>query len=102
MVYLSVCASQRQSLTEVAVLDLSRGSRACVSFDGCVRRLAVHGARLAAALPGRVVIHEAAEPAKLAAGGLAYRPIATLPRPLDCNLLMLTAQRLVLCQVLSE
>lgn len=87
-------------MTAVAVQNVATGGRALVECGAHVRKIAVYARRLAVQLPRRVLVYGL--PADAAPGGLSFHVIADIGRHLDCNLMMVAAHHLILCQVSTQ
>lgn len=99
----------RDGLTEVVVQHLITDGRARIKCKDYVRKLAVYRNRLAVQLSDRIVIYELIDEPSATSGRdstaeptamdprLAYRVKDKIQQTLECNLLVVTSNHLVLC-----
>ncbi|KAG8240368.1 hypothetical protein J437_LFUL002509, partial [Ladona fulva] len=85
----------RENMTDVIIQHLLTEQKVRIKCRDLVKKIAIYKHRLAVQLPERVVIYE------LYAGdtsGMHYRVKDKINKKLDCNLLVVCADHLVLCQ----
>jgi intraflagellar transport protein 122 len=100
----------RDNMTDVVVQHLVTEARARIKCKDYVKKIAVYRDRLAVQLPDRITIYELLQDALPAApaGGagapaspehsMHYRVKDRIHAQLDCNLLVVTARNVILCQ----
>lgn len=84
-------------MTGVVVQNLATGGHAAIQCEAPVLRIAVYVRRLAVQLKGQILIYGL--PADAATSDLSLHVIARIERSLECNLMMVAAHHLILCQV---
>ncbi len=84
-------------MTGVAVQNMATGGRTAIRCGAHVLKIAVYERRLAVQLRARVLVYGL--PADAALRDLGMHVIARVERAFDCNLLMVAAHHLILCQV---
>lgn len=89
--------SCREHMTDVVVQDLTTQEQLRINCKDYVKKLAVYKARLAIQLPQQIVVYELQSGADISA--MQYKPVAVIQQALECNLLVVTALHLILCQV---
>ena len=86
-------------MTDVVIQHLTTEQKVRIKCRDYVRKLAIYRDTLAVQLPQRVIIYEL-EPGA-AADDMHYRVATRIMQQLDCNLLVVTAKHITLCQVSS-
>jgi intraflagellar transport protein 122 len=84
----------RENMTDVVIQHLSTDQRARIKCRDYVKKIAVYRDRLAVQLPDRVIIYELFHDD---ATDMHYRIKEKLHKKLDCNLLVVTSQHIILC-----
>ncbi|KAJ3332247.1 hypothetical protein HDU76_000838 [Blyttiomyces sp. JEL0837] len=84
----------RENMTDVVIQHLSTDQRARIKCRDYVKKIAVFKDRLAVQLPDRVIIYELFHDD---ATDMHYRIKEKLQKKLDCNLLVVTSQHIILC-----
>ncbi|KAI9197284.1 WD40-repeat-containing domain protein [Polychytrium aggregatum] len=84
----------RENMTDVVIQHLSTEQRARIKCRDFVKKIAVYKDRLAVQLPDRVIIYEVFHDD---ATDMHYRIKEKLQKKLDCNLLVVTSQHIILC-----
>ncbi|KAI9343877.1 WD40-repeat-containing domain protein [Zopfochytrium polystomum] len=84
----------RENMTDVVIQHLSTDQRARIKCRDYVKKIAVYKDRLAVQLPDRVIIYELFHDD---ATDMHYRIREKLQKKLDCNLLVVTSQHIILC-----
>ncbi|KAJ3276500.1 hypothetical protein HK104_003648, partial [Borealophlyctis nickersoniae] len=84
----------RENMTDVVIQHLTTDQRARIKCRDYVKKIAVYRDRLAVQLPDRVIIYELFHDD---ATDMHYRIKEKLQKKLDCNLLVVTAQHIILC-----
>lgn len=84
-------------MTDVVVQHLITNQDIRIQCKDYVKKLAVYKGCLAVQLPKQITIYQL----KLGADAddMLYTPVAVIEQELECNLLVVTAQHLTLCQV---
>ncbi|BDA44995.1 Intraflagellar transport protein 122 homolog [Coccomyxa sp. Obi] len=90
------CYAFREAMTGVVVQNMATGGHAAIQCGAPVLKIAVYVRRLAVQLQGKILIYGL--PADAAAGDLSLHVIARIERCLECNLMMIAAHHLILCQ----
>ncbi|KAJ1568699.1 hypothetical protein HK405_014907, partial [Cladochytrium tenue] len=85
----------RENLTDVVIQHLSTDQRARIKCRDYVKKIAVYKDRLAVQLPDRVIIYELYHDD---ATDMHYRIREKMHKKLECNLLVVTSQHIILCQ----
>jgi intraflagellar transport protein 122 len=85
----------REGMTDVVVQHLVTDDRTRIKCKDLVKKIAIYKDRLAIQLSDRVVLYELIEDGSSAVN---YRPRNKLALQLECSLLVVTSQHLVLCQ----
>ncbi|KAG7202395.1 hypothetical protein KM043_018711, partial [Ampulex compressa] len=83
----------RKNMTDVIIHHLVTNQKVRIKCKDLVCRIAIYRGKLAVQLPERVIIYEPSSSAE----GMHYRVCEKLNQPLNCNLLVVTANNLVLC-----
>ena len=86
-------------MTDVVIQHLTTEQKVRIKCRDYVRKLAIYRDTLAVQLPQRVIIYEL-EPGA-AADEMHYKVATRIMQQLDCNLLVVTAKHITLCQVSS-
>ncbi|KAL5037642.1 hypothetical protein RTP6_005043 [Batrachochytrium dendrobatidis] len=84
----------RHNLTDVVVQHLSTDQKARIKCCDYVKKISVYKDRLAVQLPDRIIIYELFHDD---AGNMHYRIKEKLQKNLECNLLVVTSQAIILC-----
>ncbi|RKO92638.1 WD40-repeat-containing domain protein [Blyttiomyces helicus] len=84
----------RENMTDVVIQHLITDQRARIKCRDYVKKIAVYKDRLAVQLPDRVIIYELFHDD---ATDMHYRIKEKLQKKLDCNLLVVTSQHIILC-----
>ncbi|KAJ3215015.1 hypothetical protein HDU67_000968 [Dinochytrium kinnereticum] len=84
----------RENMTDVVIQHLSTDQRARIKCRDYVKKIAVFKDRLAVQLPDRVIIYELFHDD---ATDMHYRIKEKLQKKLECNLLVVTSQHIILC-----
>lgn len=84
-------------MTDVVVQNLTTDEQLRIQCNDYVKKLAVYKQRLAIQLPQQITAYELQSGAN--GGGMQYKPVAIIQQALECNLLVVTAVHLILCQV---
>ena len=84
-------------MTDVVIQHLTTEQKVRIKCRDYVRKLAIYRDTLAVQLPQRVIIYEL-EPGA-AADDMHYKVATRIMQQLDCNLLVVTAKHITLCQV---
>ncbi|KAJ3016424.1 hypothetical protein HKX48_004032 [Thoreauomyces humboldtii] len=84
----------RENMTDVVIQHLSSNQRARIKCRDYVKKIAVHKDRLAVQLPEKVIIYELFHDD---ASDMHYRIKEKIQKKLECNLLVVTAQHIILC-----
>ena len=87
-------------MTDVVIQHLTTEQKVRIKCRDYVRKLAIYRDTLAVQLPQRVIIYEL-EPGA-AADEMHYKVATRIMQQLDCNLLVVTAKHITLCQVALE
>ncbi|KAJ3025722.1 UNVERIFIED_CONTAM: hypothetical protein HDU68_006772 [Siphonaria sp. JEL0065] len=84
----------RENMTDVVIQHLVTDQRARIKCRDYVKKIAVYKDRLAVQLPDRIIVYELFhdEPTDM-----HYRIKEKLQKKLDCNLLVVTSQHIILC-----
>ena len=84
-------------MTDVVIQHLTTEQKVRIKCNDYVKKLAVYKDCLAIQLPKRITVYQ------LTAGAdttdMRYKPLAVIEQELECNLLVVTAHHLTLCQV---
>ena len=84
-------------MTDVVIQHLTTEQKVRIKCNDYVKKLAVYKDCLAIQLPKRITVYQ------LNAGAdttdMRYKPLAVIEQELECNLLVVTAHHLTLCQV---
>lgn len=83
----------RENMTDVIIQHLVTNQKVRIKCKDRVCRIAVYRDRLAVQLPERVIIYEPSGSSE----GMHYRIREKLSQTLECNLLVITSNNLVLC-----
>ncbi|KAI8615618.1 hypothetical protein BC830DRAFT_282435 [Chytriomyces sp. MP71] len=84
----------RENMTDVVIQHLSTDQRARIKCRDYVKKIAVYKDRLAVQLPDRIIIYELFHDD---ATDMHYRIKEKLQKRLECNLLVVTSQHIILC-----
>ncbi|KAI8925767.1 hypothetical protein BC831DRAFT_459392 [Entophlyctis helioformis] len=84
----------RQNMTDVVIQHLTTDQRARIKCRDYVKKISIYKDRLAVQLPDRIIIYELFHDD---AGDMHYRIKEKLQKNLDCNLLVVTSQHIILC-----
>ncbi|KAL2917328.1 hypothetical protein HK105_202992 [Polyrhizophydium stewartii] len=84
----------RQNMTDVVIQHLITDQRARIKCRDYVKKISVYKDRLAVQLPDRIIIYELFHDD---AGDMHYRIKEKLQKNLECNLLVVTSQNIILC-----
>ncbi|KAJ3038043.1 hypothetical protein HK097_003308, partial [Rhizophlyctis rosea] len=84
----------RENMTDVVIQHLTTDQRARIKCRDYIKKIALYRDRLAVQLPDRVIIYELFHDD---ATDMHYRIKEKLQKKLDCNLLVVTAQHIILC-----
>ena len=84
-------------MTDVVVQHLTTEQKVRIECKDYVKKLAVYKGCLAVQLPKQIIVYQLKEGAD--ANNMLYTPMAVIEQELECNLLVVTAQHLTLCQV---
>ncbi|KAJ3255478.1 hypothetical protein HDU77_003673 [Chytriomyces hyalinus] len=84
----------RENMTDVVIQHLSTDQRARIKCRDYVKKIAVYKDRLAVQLPDRVIIYELHRDDPT---DMHYRIKEKLQKKLECNLLVVTSQHIILC-----
>ena len=87
-------------MTRVAVQDIATGAQATVDCGALVHKVAVYSRRLAVQLSSQLLVY--AVPPEYPPGDVSLHMYARINACLPCNLLLVTAHHLLLCQVLES
>ena len=93
----ALVSCRRENMTDVVIQHLTTEQKVRIKCRDYVRKLAIYRDTLAVQLPQRVIIYEL-EPGA-AAGDMHYKVATRIMQQLDCNLLVVTAKHITLCQV---
>ncbi len=85
------------AMARVVVQNIATGGTTAIECGAPVLRIAVYVRRLAVQLPGSILVYGL--PADAAPSDLSLHVIARIERCLECNLMMIAAHHLILCQV---
>ncbi|KAJ1568295.1 hypothetical protein HK405_002985 [Cladochytrium tenue] len=85
----------RENMTDVVIQHLSTDQRARIKCRDYVKKIAVYKDRLAVQLPDRVIVYELFHDD---ATDMHYRIREKMHKKLECNLLVVTSQHIILCQ----
>ncbi|XP_074101716.1 intraflagellar transport protein Oseg1 [Cotesia typhae] len=83
----------RENMTDVIIQHLISNQKVRIKCKDLINKIAVYRDKLAVQLPERVVIYEPSG----TADGMHYRIQEKLPKTINCNLLVVTSNNLVLC-----
>lgn len=84
-------------MTDVVVQHLTTEQKIRIECKDYVKKLAIYRGCLAVQLPKQIIIYQLKPEAD--ANDMTYMPVAVIEQELECNLLVVTAQHLTLCQV---
>ncbi|KAJ3071027.1 hypothetical protein HDU98_005913 [Podochytrium sp. JEL0797] len=84
----------RENMTDVVIQHLATDQRARIKCRDYVKKIALYKDRLAVQLPDRIIIYELFHDD---ATDMHYRIKEKLQKKLDCNLLVVTSQHIILC-----
>lgn len=84
-------------MTDVVVQHLTTEQEVRIECKDYVKKLAIYKGCLAVQLPKQITIYQLKPGAD--ANDMLYTPVAVIEQELECNLLVVTAQHLTLCQV---
>ncbi|KAI9105021.1 WD40-repeat-containing domain protein [Phlyctochytrium arcticum] len=84
----------RENMTDVVIQHLSTNQRARIKCRDYVKKIAVHKDKLAVQLPEKVIIYELFHDDT---SDMHYRIKEKILKKLDCNLLVVTTQHIILC-----
>ena len=84
-------------MTDVVVQHLTTEQKIRIECKDYVKKLAIYKGCLAVQLPKQIIIYQLKQEAD--ADDMSYMPVAVIEQELECNLLVVTAQHLTLCQV---
>lgn len=84
----------RENMTDVVIQHLSTNQRARIKCRDYVKKIAVHKDRLAVQLPEKIIIYELFHDDGC---DMHYRIKEKIQKKLECNLLVVTAQHIILC-----
>lgn len=87
----------RERMTDVVVQHLITEQETRIQCKDYVKKLAIYKGCLAVQLPKQITIYQLKLGAD--ANDMLYTPVAVIEQELECNLLVVTAQHLTLCQV---
>lgn len=87
----------RDHMTDVVVKNLTTDEQLRIECKDYVKKLAVYKQRLAIQVPKQVTAYELQPDSN--GDRMRYKPIAIIQQSLDCNLLVVTALHIILCQV---
>ncbi|KAG4084721.1 WD40-repeat-containing domain protein [Neocallimastix lanati (nom. inval.)] len=85
----------RDNMTDVVIQHLSTNQRARIRCRDYVKKIAVYRDRLAVQLPEKIIIYELFHDD---ATDMHYRIKEKIIKKLDCNLLVVTSEHIILCQ----
>jgi len=88
--------AHRDTMTDVIVQDLITDQKVRIKTRDYVKKVAVYRGRLAIQLPTCVLIYEEAK--REVGYEMSYSLVTKVEQALDCNLIVVTALHLVLCQ----
>ncbi|KND02004.1 uncharacterized protein SPPG_02510 [Spizellomyces punctatus DAOM BR117] len=84
----------RENMTDVVIQHLSTNQRARIKCRDYVKKIAVHKDKLAVQLPEKVIIYELFNDDS---SDMHYRIKEKIQKKLECNLLVVTHQHIILC-----
>ena len=84
----------RSNMTDVIIQHLSTEQRAKIKCRDYVKKISIYKDRLAVQLPDRIIIYELFHDD---AGDMHYRIKDKLFKDVECNLLVVTSQHIILC-----
>ncbi|XP_046387710.1 intraflagellar transport protein 122 homolog [Ischnura elegans] len=86
----------RENMTDVIIQHLLTEQKVRIKCRDLVKKIAIYKHRLAVQLPEKVIIYEMSYLAN--SSGMHYKVKDKINKKLDCNLLVVSANHLVLCQ----
>ncbi len=92
-----LCACCREHMTDVVIQHLTTEQKVRIQCNDYVKKLAVYKDCLAVQLPKRITVYQLKAGAD--ATDMQYKPVNVIEQELECNLLVVTAHHLTLCQV---
>lgn len=87
--------ASRENMTDVVVQNLISDQKVRLRMNDYVKKIAVYRDRLAVQLADSVRLFTSVTDS--GTGQLEYRPLGTISRNLDCNLLVVTKHHIILC-----
>ncbi len=87
----------REHMTDVVIQHLTTEQKVRIQCNDYVKKLAVYKDCLAVQLPKRITVYQLKAGAD--ATDMRYKPVNVIEQELECNLLVVTAHHLTLCQV---
>jgi intraflagellar transport protein 122 len=87
--------AHRDTMTDVIIQHLITEQKVRIKTRDYVKKIAVYKARLAVQLPDRVLVYETVNPDPY---DMHYRLKEKILKKLDCNLLVVTSNHIILCQ----
>jgi hypothetical protein len=87
----------REHMTDVVIQHLTTEQKVRIQCHDYVKKLAVYKDCLAVQLPKRITVYQLKAGAD--ATDMRYKPVNVIEQELECNLLVVTAHHLTLCQV---
>ena len=87
----------REHMTDVVIQHLTTEQKVRIQCNDYVKKLAVYKDCLAVQLPKRITVYQLKDGAD--ASDMRYKPMNVIEQELECNLLVVTAHHLTLCQV---
>lgn len=87
----------REHMTDVVIQHLTTEQKVRIQCNDYVKKLAVYKDCLAVQLPKRITVYQLKAGAD--ATDMQYKPVNVIEQELECNLLVVTAHHLTLCQV---
>jgi intraflagellar transport protein 122 len=88
----------RDTMTDVIIQHLSTEQKVRIKTRDFVKKIAIYRDRLAVQLPDRVLIYETNGGATGDENDMHYRLKEKIVKKMDCNLLVVTSQHIILCQ----
>lgn len=85
-------------MTDVVIQQLTTEQKIRIKCNDYVKKLAVYKDCLAVQLPHSITVYQLSA-SEVDAESMQYSPMAVIEQQLDCNLLVITAEHLTLCQV---
>ncbi|KAL0031263.1 hypothetical protein WJX77_012099 [Trebouxia sp. C0004] len=86
----------REHMTDVVIQHLTTEQKVRIQCNDYVKKLAVYKDCLAVQLPKRITVYQLKAGAD--ASDMQYKPVNVIEQELECNLLVVTAHHLMLCQ----